>query len=188
MPRRGGAIQRLLAGALLAAGLALLGPGTAKADYPPLTLQTQSDINDARRSVADATYTKKRQEAREEAYQHRGKCGQPPDISHATTLNASGHVSYAGNPTPDVPESGGDWHAHPDLALGYMWHGAVRFDGTLYVNSDRYLSSTAADYDETLLLTKLSFNDGRYSSNWNPSFYVINTLVDDFATTFFHSV
>jgi hypothetical protein len=170
---------------LLLAAAPLCGSGLAWSQTAD-RLQTQSDINAARRAAIEDTLTAReftRLGSRASPFQ----CGSlPPPEPGSVTLTAGSQVSYDSNPDPSTRTSG-DWHALPDLNAAYSWQGGVAIDAALDLNSNRYLSATSQNFDEVALETKISFTTGQDCSWWNAFFYVKNLISDDFATTFAHS-
>jgi hypothetical protein len=150
--------------------------------------QVQSDINAARASAIDTTFSRTGTAALQATYGARGSCLSTfaPKPTSNWAVAAGAQTSYDSNPAPGTSDSG-DWHAHPDLKTGYQWQGPERLEAVLDVNSDRYLSTSAANRDEASLQTKLSLSDGRDCTTWNLFFYLNNKYTDDFAPTFSQS-
>jgi hypothetical protein len=178
-------LRRCWIALLLLAATPLGGSGIAWSQTAD-RLQTQSDINAARRSAIDYTLTE-RDFARLGSRASPFQCGSPPPSEPGSvTLTAGSQVSYDSNPDPSTRVTG-DWHALPDVNAAYSWQGGVALDAALDLNSNRYLSATSQNFDEVALQTKISFTTGQDCSRWNSFFYFKNLISDDFATTFAHS-
>jgi len=144
----------------LAAAAALGGPGTAWAQAP-IDRAAESDARRLRLETRRAPL--------------------PPAAPFL--LSFSNGFTYNTNPDQKRHATGADWHENPDLELDVQGEiaPALRLQGTLDVNTDRYLHTITADNDELMGQIKLAYKDGAPGA-WSPYGGVRATL--DFSTTF----
>ena len=105
----------------------------------------------------------------------------PPEAPFLLSFNNG--FTYNTNPDQKRHASGADWHENPDLELDVQGEiaPALRLQGTIDVNTDRYLHTITADNDELMAQIKLVYKDGAPGA-WSPYGGVRGTL--DFSTTF----